>query len=248
MRKNEKRAVSKPWLLCKERASSRLTWVAGRARDKRPPMSRPFDELLLPGSLRDGVQASAPDAAKWLNGASSREVLHQLTHGDPLGIEARAALRLRDRALLIARERIVMRALAQVAFHSKAYRDWQPMDIWLRVHIDRSIDALLERDREEERAGVPALGNDAWAFLTNALGIPPQRARRAAVAFNDLPAVVRRVFWRTIVEGVSEARCVADGMGTLAQIKSRVERGLRTLSFGRDPGGPDPHELEAPRG
>ncbi len=205
-------------------------------------MPSPFDELLLPGSLREGPPAAAPDAAHWLSGVSARDVLNKLTRDDPLGIEARCAVRLHERAILVGRERVVMRAMAQVAFRAKDYRAWQPLDAFLRVHIDRAIDALIERDREEERARMPHEDDEAWGFLTRALGVGPDQARRAAVAFNDLPYIVRRVFWRTVVEGASEARCVAEGLGTITQVHERATRAVRTLSFGRDPGGEDPHD------
>jgi hypothetical protein len=207
-------------------------------------MAGPFDELLFPESLRESVLTAPPDAARWLEGASSREVLQRLLHGDPLGIEARCACRIRERALLIARERVVMRAAAQVAFHAPSYREWQPMHLWLRGHIDRAMHALLERDRAAELANEPPEDDEAWGFLTRALGIDPQGARRAALAFNDLPLSVRRVFWRTMVEGAGEERCVADGLGTLTQIHERSQRALATLSLGVDPGGADGYERE----
>ncbi len=205
-------------------------------------MPSPFDELLLSGSLRDGPPAVASDAAKWLSGASARDVLNKLTREDPLGIESRCAVRLHERAMLIGRERVVMRAMAQVAFRAKDFRAWQPLDAFLRVNIDRAIDALVERDREDERARLLHEDDEAWGFLTRALGVGPEQARRAAVAFNDLPYVVRRVFWRTVVEGASEARCVSEGLGTITQVHERVTRAVRTLSFGRDPGGDDEHD------
>ncbi len=206
-------------------------------------MSSPFDELLLPRSLRDGPPAVASDAAKWLNGASARDILDKLIRDDPLGIEPRCALRLHERAILIGRERVVMRAMAQVAYRAKDYRAWQPLDAFVRVNIDRAIDGLIERDREDERARLPHEDDEAWGFLTRALGVGADQARRAAVAFNDLPPVVRRAFWRTVVEGASEARCAAEGLGTVTQIHKRVTRAVQTLSFGRDPGGDDPHDL-----
>jgi hypothetical protein len=64
-------------------------------------MAGPFDELRFPESLRESVSTAPPGAARWLEGANSREVLQRLVDGDRLGIEARCACGIRERALLI---------------------------------------------------------------------------------------------------------------------------------------------------
>lgn len=207
-------------------------------------MPNPFEELRAPPTSTSVARVTGQEAAQWLAGGSSREVLRRLATGDPLAIEQRCLHRLNERALLLSRRRLAMRVLAQAAYHARSFRGWQPIDLWLRRHIDTAIASLLERDRQGEFDGVLGPEPDAWLFLQEALGMSAEDARRGGVAFNDLPYVVRRTFWSLIVEGRTEERCVAEGEGPLSALRARLERALRTLSNGRDPGGADPHEEE----
>lgn len=190
------------------------------------------------------VEAERPAAADdvgWrslLSGASAREVLVKIADGDPLELERRARAFLEARAVLVDVERLIARGLARVAYEAPRYTGFPPLDLWLARNLERSVGELLDEDRFAARNGRPADERTlaSFAFLSEALGVAPELARKVAVVFNDLPEEVRRCYWAQGVQGRELDDCVAAGLGTHEEVQRNVERAVRAMSQLADPG------------
>ena len=176
--------------------------------------------------------------AELLSGGTPRMVLARITPGDPLGLKMRTMARVRERALLIAMDRLYDRSLARTAFAAPQYEGDPPLGEWLTQLIDKGIVDLLREDREAERNQEPLINPTDYRYshLAEALGVEKQHARKMCIVFNDLPDQVRQVYWAVAVEGKSINRYTAEGHGPPEQIKALFRRAATTISLLRDPG------------
>lgn len=199
-----------------------------------------------PGDRRD-ARPEFP-GSELLVGSSPREIAARITPGDPLGFAGRCEARLRERALLVAPNRLLPRALARTARAAMSYRGTPPLANWLSARVDQAIEDCLLEDREDEHAHRPATDprDSRYAFVAEVWGVPPAVARAACIVFNDLPSVVRRAWWALTVEGKSINRYVAEGHGPPQRVEARVKRAIQAMSLLRDPGGEDPDDQEEP--
>jgi len=185
---------------------------------------------------RGGGDRPSQDAGDLLRGASAREILAKITAGDPLELSPRVQERLRARALLLSPDRLRARSLARVARDALSYAGEPPLAAWLMGRIERSIEELMEEDREADRSApaTPELEESRYAFLANALGIELGVARRGCVVFNDLPDPVRADFFAVVVERTSvAAHAAASGRDGLV-VENNVKRAIRALSLLED--------------
>jgi hypothetical protein len=178
-----------------------------------------------------------------LGSGKPRVVLARLMDGDPLEIGPRCQERLQTECWLVDLSRLVLRAYARIAYAAPRYRGRPPLDDWLRSRIDQSVVELVREDREEERTGIPA--EEPWdpryAWVSETLGLEPELARRACIAFNDLPRDVRQTYFAISVEQKSLNRWIAEGNGPPDQVREKLERAFRALS---PRPGPPPEELQ----
>lgn len=203
--------------------------------DSEPFATRGFD-------ARHAPQPSFP-GSELLQGESAREILGRITPGDPLGIAARVREGIAARAVLIDSRRVTPRALAHIARQAASYRGDPELTRWLAQQIDRALASCQSEDREDERAGQPAIATH-YGFVTEAWGLEPVNARAACIVFNGLPLVVRRAWWALGVEGKSVHRYVAEGHGPPSLVEARVRRAIEAIGLLCDPGGADQHERE----
>ena len=159
----------------------------------------------MPGALESQDGEVGEEAfAEVLAGKTPEALLSVLTAGggDPLETFARCTRRARERALLIDPHRLHERALARIALAAASYAGDPPLDEWISASIDRTLEALVNEDREEEQQGARLEEWDArYEFLVYMLGIPPEETRRAAIAFNALREDIRQVWYELCVDG-----------------------------------------------
>lgn len=152
---------------------------------------------------------------------SSRAILARLVDGDPFEIGARCVERLRSEAVLLSLKRVHLRAVARVAYAAPRYHGKPPLTQWLNQRIDESLREVMNEVREDERGGVPAVASSEplYPYVAAAFGIEPALARRACIAFNELPIATRRAFFAVVVERKTISRYVAEGNGPPSQVK-----------------------------
>jgi hypothetical protein len=182
----------------------------------------------------EGTQPDGDYPAKELfAGRAPREVLERLMDGDPLELWGRCRDRLESQALLLAPDRLYLRLLARVAHAAPDYRGVPPLSIWIADRLSASVRELTSEDQEDERRDLyPDSASELrYQFLIAALGIEPQLARQACVAFNSQPYNVRRAFYSIVFQRVPLNRFVAEGNGTPVQVKGHLRRAARALGL-----------------
>jgi hypothetical protein len=185
-----------------------------------------------------GVFPDADYPGRELLGVGSpAEVMTRILQGDPLEIRARCRERLEEEALLLSLHRLHLRALARAAHGAPRYRGSPPLAVWLRTCIDRSIDDLLDEDRDEERSFSLTDGEleHPYAFIADLLQCEPELARSACVAFNALPREDRRTFFAIVIERTPLVRFVAQGNGPPMKVKESLRRAFRALGLADEP-------------
>lgn len=167
-----------------------------------------------------------------LSGGSPREILEHLVDGDPLELGARCRERIEESAYLLDPDRLHLRAVARVAHAAARWRGEPALDQWLGERIERSMDELMDEDREDERSGIPP--GEPWgardSFLSETLGLEPTLARRACVAFNRLPFEVRSAYFAVAVQGKTVSQQATEGNGPPAAVRANVVRAVRAIS------------------
>jgi hypothetical protein len=179
---------------------------------------------------------------------SARAVLARLIDDDPFEIGPRCVERLRTEALLLSLKQVHLRVVARVAYAAQRYRGTPPLTEWLDQRIVESVDEVLREEREAERGGLPAAdaAEPLYRHIANALGTEHALARRACIAFNDLPLAVRHAFFAVVIERKSISRYVAEGNGPPSQVKARlrsatdaIRAATRWRDFGPEGGFPN---------
>jgi hypothetical protein len=124
-----------------------------------------------------------------------------------LGLCARA---LREQALLVDPARLCARVARLLRAASG-----DPADV-----LAAALREIEAQDRAAEERGEPIRDpfEGDHAFLIYAFGIPPERARAAALAFNALASASRRAFFACVVEG----RGLARGDATARRVRAAL--------------------------
>jgi hypothetical protein len=175
---------------------------------------------------------------------SPREILARILAGDPLELRRRLALRLRERALLLDAERVLLRALAFVAYRAGAWRGRPELARWLQARIDEAIDDALaagEAPRANEDEDAPAIappaqtvrdtpgGRDVFALLATPLGLSAAELRAACARFNRLPACEREAFFLLVIDGESLDSACAERAVSANELARAARRALAVL-------------------
>jgi len=173
-------------------------------------------------------QAGRPDWRRLLAGASPREVLARIVQGDPLGLRAVVARRLRERALFCDADAVQLRALARCARYAGRYTGRPALAEWLSTHVDAALDDLLE---EGDRATAAASdGHGAFVDLAAPLGLSPERMRAGCATFNRLAHDDREAFFRLVIEMHSLDECATVEGVSGSEYARRARRALDVLS------------------
>jgi len=189
----------------------------------------------VPSLTADGYRFRSVDECVQ-RGVGPTDVVHELAETDALGLKPRVRRALREQCLLIDPTRLWLRALARAAYRGTAEALQRPDAAWLEVVVHDSIRDLLGEDQQEESQLVPPdpQTQHDHAMLTELLGIPQNRARLAAVRFNGLPFARRRIAFRTVVEGWSLDRCVAEGFGAREHVEAELREALGHVARTRE--------------
>ena len=167
-----------------------------------------------------------------LGGRSPREILRKIGDGDPLEIGARCLEHVPKLAVLVDFRRVMIRTMARAAHAAPRYRGEPPLDEWLRKMIEISVKDLIQEDVNEENAGIPP--SQPWdprfAFISETFGVEPAAARRAAIAFNVLPAEVRKTFFAIAVDKKTVNRYVAEGNGPPDKVRAYIRQAIDAIS------------------
>lgn len=165
-------------------------------------------------------------------GFTTEDVVNELAETDVLGLRVRTRRVLREKCHLFAPERLWMRTVARAAYRGTVAGVKRPDAAWLELMVADSVRDLLGEDRQEEQQLVPLDEHTQhdYAMLTELLGIPQNRARLAAVRFNDLEFARRRIVFRAVVEGWSIDRCVKEGLGTREHVESELRAALADIA------------------
>lgn len=158
------------------------------------------------------VRARAPlpsDAARLLCGAPEA-VLARLLPGDPLGLRARVAALVEERALLLDLERATLAVQASVALASAGACAASSLQAWLDARVEEALEELL-------RDGTAGAG---LARLGEALGLDGAGLAAACARFDRLPEELRRAFVALVLEGErpdAQARAQGVSLGEFAR-------------------------------
>lgn len=164
---------------------------------------------------------------------SAGEILTRLCRDDALQLGEMCEFRLAEAAFMVHPDRLLARAVAQVA-HSAAYGydGSPPLFEWLLDRIDRSIDDLITDDIEAERRGVPPSQEeleDYVPLIPRETGIAPELSRLACVTFNTLPESLRQPFFAIFIEGLSVEEYGMEYDISLDDIVTSIEETTRRL-------------------
>ncbi len=161
-----------------------------------------------------------------LANATQAERYAKITAGDPLRMFERSALQLKKRNYLIETERLADHATALAStVHFDARDDLQS---WLNARIDEAMQDLLFQDVVRMEAKAPYVQED-YDFMLHFLGIHPDRALKAAIAFNGLSDLARKTFFDLLVYHRSIAECLEDGLGPLELLRYRGQLAVYSL-------------------
>ena len=153
-----------------------------------------------------GDRESRAANAGWpsfLRGRAPEEVLPRLIEGDPLRLQERAALRLRQVWVLLDPDRVFRRALGVCAHAAPLEDPPADLDTWVLAKLDLAIAQLVQADLQRERTDPDTLTDEEKDFplLKQSLFVEPGRVRAVSVAFNALEPLPRRAFFELLVEG-----------------------------------------------
>ncbi len=162
-----------------------------------------------------GARAGRSSVAREASDASGERDAASPEHDRLVALCAAA---LRERALLLDPERVAARL--RRPRHGARGGGPSAVGAALVAGLDAALRRLEAEDRSAERraARSDALGG-AHALLVQAFGIPPERARAAALAFNALARESREAFFACVVTG----RTPAPDRRTAARVRRALE-------------------------
>lgn len=176
--------------------------------------------------------------ARFLRARTSLGVLDLLDDGDPLALELRVDRACNEQGFLLARETVVARTFALVAYHAPSYRGVPPLGTWLQGLVNAALVQLLERQLGEELAAIPVAESEDLAFyerISSATRLPLERTRRACLALNGLEPAERLAFWGVVVERESIREFALRHELPEEVVRAHVREALRRLSEGLRP-------------
>ncbi len=212
---------------------------SGQGEHEDPGGARPLASPGAGAAASTGRGARAGDWRRVLCGASPREVLARMIHGDPLTLAARIEARLRMRAYLFDADRVFLRAAARCARLCVRYRGDPPLERWLDERIDESLLDLLRADAEGDARGEPPGPQQLAAFevLARPLGLDPAAMHHVCLVHNQLPEAQRKAFRELVIEGRSLDELAAAGAGSATEIARAARAALLTVLSAVESGG-----------
>ena len=185
------------------------------------------------GSFRASDASSQPGDSgngRLLHGGTPREILHRIARGDPLELGARAGEFQEQAAMLLAPDRLRLRALALVAY--EACRRTPPQDLgpWIRARLEQAAEALQDEDRESEGAGDPLPSSHGhYEAMVAAFGVEPGLSRRMSVAFHDLSFPQRQLLLALLRGGRTLAELAKELQRPAVALRTELRGALESL-------------------
>jgi len=177
----------------------------------------------------------APQQVDLLSGSAS-EVLERILPEDPLGLRELLSHRMRERAVLLDLDRLLLAVFVRVAQRAETRRAGTSLRPWLLQQIDGLLDRELHRDQGEPTTRTldpmaPSLQEDAWwtagrgllGQLARSLDLDPERLSVSRSRFHRLDREVREAFFALVLEGRSLEQASQRG-GTPAPRLARQAR------------------------
>lgn len=167
----------------------------------------------------------APGAAcvhELLLTGTAREVLARILPEDPLGLRARLAARVRERALLLDLDAVLLRALALCSLHAATWRGEPELERWLEVRVEESLAAVLAEDPEDTRG-------EPLTPVAAPLALDPRALARACARFNRLAFEQREAFFALVLDGVVADRLARARKLSLPELARRARAGLEII-------------------
>lgn len=180
------------------------------------------------------------------SGTSPNDIASDLCEGDKLNLRPRVLRRLHEHCYLFDPERVWLRAISRCVYHGIARGVKNPKGDWLEHMIERTVQDLIEDDREDEWECKPLDEHHMYdyAIFIEKLSIPADRCRIASVRFNSMRLERRRILFRTVVDGWSLEHCEAVGFGPIRRIREDLRRSLTYISHASDHLGPRPEDAD----
>lgn len=163
---------------------------------------------------------------------SDDEVGRRLMEGDPLGLRGVAMARLREEGLLLSPDRVLTRLAARVVYESSKLGTVRAFRRWVYRAAPKVLRELVREDAEADREATES-ESDAQlhhGWLAQLLGIPPELARSASIAFNRLPRNTRCAFFEVVLLRTPLGQ-YADTAGLSGgDVEARIAEGSRAIS------------------
>ena len=155
---------------------------------------------------------------------STREVLARLVDGDPLGLRLRVVTAIRERALLVDVEQVLLQAQAACARQASEWRGHPSIDLWLAERVDEVLDRMLTD-------GDPSGPDDTFGILAASLQLNPESLGRATDRFHRLSVTDRQAFCALVLDGRSLESVRVGHRMSPSELAHRARRALHTLRF-----------------
>ena len=161
---------------------------------------------------------------------SGRDLVAQICDGDPLELGPAAVAEVNRRAVLVEPGHVSSKAAARAAFElardGRLESAVERVDGWTKQAL---VDELDDQ-RSGSASGIPQMPGEFLLRIGERLGIEPGLIVDASNAFNRLPAVVRRVFFETVINGRSFRELERAGLGDDPTLERRLRCALETIS------------------
>ncbi len=164
-----------------------------------------------------------------------REVLARLVPEDPLGLRARVAQRLGERALLCDAERVLLIAQATCALQASTWRGDPDLPTWLAARVEEALSVVLT----EEASGLDGGRRDPLRTFAEPLALDPRRLAAACARFNRLPFEQREAFFALVLDSTGLDRLARARGLSLSELARRARAGLQVFR-------PAPNAARAP--
>ena len=173
------------------------------------PGDEPLDSLKKgePRAPRPGPQR-APDyeLPEILRDSDPRVILNRLIDEDPFELSSRCARRVREEAVLLNTERLILNTMARIAIGAGSYSGAEPIGEWVEIAIEISIDDMLDEQRDEERRGLPVIDSPDASFYAQfgaIVGVDTPDSRLACAILNGMSDDHREAFHAVIIQGLT---------------------------------------------
>jgi len=177
-------------------------------------------------------EADSAALIRRMAGKPASDVLSRLSNGDPLKLYPLCARRIREAYFVLDPDRVFERLLALVAVGIEVEAEKCGERDWLLGRVDRAIQSILDHDREEERAGVPAENpEEHFSLFVEALYLEPPLARLASVRLNALEERVRKGFYLLMIEGRPLEEVLEQGLGPEERLHGDILLALQAVSL-----------------